>query len=61
MDLLKELTKEPVPKEMTFHLPISNRYPGKCGIGFSETILVTETGCEILTCHQPRELAIIQA
>jgi len=58
---IAEGVHKPLEPGMTFHLPISNRYPGKCGIGFSETILVTETGCEILTCHQPRELAIIQA
>ena len=42
---------------MTFHTPRSLRVSGKFAVGFSETILVTETGCEILT-HHPRELAI---
>lgn len=43
---------------MTFHTPRSLRIPGAFATGFSETILVTETGCEILTDH-PRELAIV--
>ncbi|MBT5415067.1 MAG: aminopeptidase P family protein [Rhodospirillaceae bacterium] len=40
---------------MTFHLPLAFRLPGRFGIGISETILVTEDGCEALTSY-PREL-----
>lgn len=43
---------------MTFHTPRSLRMPGKIAMGFSETILVTENGCEALTRY-PRELTII--
>lgn len=43
---------------MTFHCHRSIRVPGRLGVAFSETILVTETGCEALTEH-PRELAVV--
>ena len=34
---------------MTFHTPFSWRVPKEFVIGTSETIAVTETGCDILT------------
>lgn len=34
---------------MVFHIPPALRTYGRGGVGFSETILVTETGCEVLT------------
>jgi Xaa-Pro dipeptidase len=40
---------------MVFHMPPALRNPGRHGIGFSETVLVTETGCEVLT-NFPRTL-----
>ena len=43
---------------MTFHGVRSLRIPGLMAAGFSETIAVTDTGCEILTPHS-RELAIV--
>ncbi len=44
---------------MTFHLPICAWVPSeKYGIGFSESIVVTETGCEILGPGERRELAV---
>jgi Xaa-Pro aminopeptidase len=43
---------------MTFHGVRSLRVPGLMAAGFSETIAVTETGCEILTPHR-RELAVV--
>lgn len=43
---------------MTFHLPLAFRCPGEFGIGISETILVTEFGCEPLTTL-PRDLHIV--
>lgn len=45
---------------MTFHSPLSVRIPGTPGVGFSETWVVTETGCEILTLHD-RELTVVEA
>ncbi|MDB5053366.1 MAG: peptidase [Bacilli bacterium] len=42
---------------MVFHIPPALRVPNSYGIGFSETLLVTETGCEVLT-KLPRELTI---
>lgn len=44
---------------MTFHLPLCAWVPGdKYGVGFSESIAVTETGCEILGPGDRRELAV---
>ncbi len=43
---------------MTFHIPRVLRVPGLMAAGFSETILVTETGCEVLTPHR-RELRVV--
>ncbi len=42
---------------MTFHLIPWVMVPGKAGIGFSETIRITETGCELLT-HFERKLFV---
>lgn len=42
---------------MTFHLPIAFRVIGEYGVGFSETVVVTESGAEPLGAA-PRELAI---
>ena len=37
---------------MTFHTPVSWRVPKEFVIGTSESIAVTETGCEILTSNE---------
>ena len=42
---------------MVFHQPIALRLPGKVGVAFSETILITDTGCEALTSVE-RKLAV---
>lgn len=39
----------PLEVGMTFHLPNGRWIPGGCGAGFSESIVVTEEGCECLT------------
>ncbi len=38
---------------MCFHLPMALRQYGRSGLGFSETIVVTETGCERLGTLTP--------
>lgn len=43
---------------MTFHLPICIFVPGHYGTGFSESVAVTETGCEVITPGEGRELAV---
>ncbi|MCP5072724.1 MAG: aminopeptidase P family protein [Rhodobacteraceae bacterium] len=43
---------------MVFHLPIAMRVPGRYGVSLSETVRVTQTGCEVLTKH-PRKLQVI--
>jgi Xaa-Pro dipeptidase len=52
---IAEGVEEPFRPGMTFHLPLAFRLPGRFGIGISETILVTEDGCEALSDY-PREL-----
>ena len=42
---------------MTFHLPMICCYPGDFGVGFSESIAITETGAEVLTPGTDRFLA----
>jgi Xaa-Pro dipeptidase len=41
---------------MTFHMPPALREYGKYGFGASETVLVTESGCEVLTTLSNRLL-----
>jgi Xaa-Pro aminopeptidase len=43
---------------MCFHLPICIFVPQQYGVGFSESVTVTETGCEVLTPGEARELAV---
>jgi len=43
---------------MVFHVPIAFRDYGVAGVGISETVVVTETGCEQLG-SSPRELVIV--
>ncbi|MBM3261907.1 MAG: aminopeptidase P family protein [candidate division Zixibacteria bacterium] len=42
---------------MVFHCSTSLRQAGVCGVAFSETIAVTETGCEVMT-QGTRELVV---
>jgi Xaa-Pro dipeptidase len=42
---------------MVFHLPISLRDEGRYGVAFSETVAITDSGCEVLT-NMERELFI---
>lgn len=43
---------------MCFHLPMCLWIPGRCGVGFSESIVVTAEGCELLTPGDRRELTV---
>ena len=45
---------------LTFHLPICLRVPGELGVGLSESIAITETGCEVLT-QKERDLYVVPA
>jgi Xaa-Pro dipeptidase len=47
--VIAEGVEQALQPGMTFHLPIMFRVPGKFGVGLSETIAITEHGCEILT------------
>ena len=42
---------------MVFHLPIAFRLDGRGCVGFSETVVVTEDGCDVLTSGE-RDIAI---
>ena len=53
---LKEDDPTVLAPGMCFHIPIALRLYGEAGVGFSETVTVTETGVEVLGKH-PRELA----
>jgi Xaa-Pro dipeptidase len=55
--MIAEGVHEPMVAGMTFLSPITLRLPGILGIGFTETMAVTETGCEVLTAHD-RSLTI---
>lgn len=43
---------------MTFHVPRSMRLEGKDAVSISESVLVTEQGCEVLTKFEPRKLIV---
>jgi Xaa-Pro dipeptidase len=44
---------------MTFHLPMCIWVPNGLGIGFSESIVITETGCEPLTPNKELTLRVV--
>ncbi len=44
---------------MTFHLPILSSDPGELGLGFSETIAITETGSEVISSGLNRKLLTV--
>lgn len=46
---LQQNEQRPLQPNMTFHLIPWAQVPGKGGIGFSETVRVTEDGCEFIT------------
>ena len=50
---------EPLVPGMTFHMPITYRVPGQFGVGLSETIAITEDGCEVLT-EEERDLYVVR-
>jgi Xaa-Pro aminopeptidase len=58
--VLAEGVDRPLEPGMTFYSPITLRLPGTLGIGFSETLAVTESGCDVLTKHD-RTLTVVPA
>ncbi|MEE9400418.1 MAG: Xaa-Pro peptidase family protein [Dehalococcoidia bacterium] len=52
---LRKGDKTPLEPGMLFHLPVALRDYGISCVGLSETVLVTESGCEVLT-RSPRRL-----
>ena len=56
---IAEGVEEEIKPGMTFHLPTSMRIPGRYGVSLSESVLVTQDGCEVLTDH-PRRLHVIE-
>lgn len=55
---IKEGDETELKAGMTFHLPTSLRLEGKPGVSISETVLVSQDGCEVLTDFDPRALII---
>jgi Xaa-Pro dipeptidase len=49
---LRELERRPLQPGMVFHLVPNVLLPNVAAIGFSETVLVTEAGCECLTDYR---------
>jgi Xaa-Pro aminopeptidase len=43
---------------MAFLTPVTLRYPGQVGVGFTDTFIVTESGCQALTARD-RSLKIV--
>jgi Xaa-Pro aminopeptidase len=54
-----EGNQEPLQKGMVFHTPLGLRVPSQFGVGFSETVVVTDTGCESLTAPS-RKLLVVE-
>ncbi len=52
---LRKNDRTPLAPGMVFHLPVALRDYGVSCVGLSETVLVTDRGCEALT-HYPRKL-----
>jgi Xaa-Pro aminopeptidase len=52
--MIAEGVHQPMLAGMSFLSPITLRLPGVLGVGFTETMVVTETGCEVLTMHDRR-------
>jgi Xaa-Pro dipeptidase len=57
---ITERTEDPLVAGMTFHASTSLRRLGEFGVTVSETVAVTETGCEVLT-DLPRDLHVVAA
>lgn len=57
---IAEGTEEPLAAGMTLHLPITYRIPGAFGMAASETVLITDRGCERLT-DLPRDIHVVAA
>lgn len=55
---LRQGDQTPLVPNMTFHFMNIVWYEGVTSVGFSETIRVTESGCEVLTSY-PRELIVV--
>ncbi len=52
---LRKGDRTPLEPGMVFHLPVALRDYGISCVGLSETVLITESGCEVLTSY-PRQL-----
>lgn len=55
---LKKNDRTVLKPGMCFHIPRSMRLEGKDALSISESVLVTETGCEVLTDFSPRKLIV---
>jgi Xaa-Pro aminopeptidase len=46
---LSLVNHRPLTEDMVFHLPLSLRLKGRCGVGSSQTVRVTPKGGEVLS------------
>jgi Xaa-Pro aminopeptidase len=56
---IAEGAERPLEPGMCFHLPMISCFPGEFGVGFSESIAITEDGCEVLTPQTDQYLRVI--
>jgi Xaa-Pro dipeptidase len=57
---IAEGTEEPLAAGLTLHLPITYQISGDFGMAASETVLITDSGCERLT-DLPRDIHVVTA
>lgn len=50
----------PLEPGMTFHLPVCIWIPRGFGVGFSESVVVTQKGCECLTPNKELHLMVVE-
>ena len=55
---MAEGNEDELEPNMTFHTPLAFRVPGQFGVGISETLHITESGCEPLNTL-PRDLHVV--
>lgn len=58
--MIAEGVEQPFLPGMAFLTPVTLRHPGVLGVGFTDTFVVTDNGCEALTARD-RSLTVVKA